>query len=70
MKKIMICGSRSINDENLIFEKLNAVLVNNPDMILVSGGAKGVGEATTKAVVWSFVTIVIWDLVFSIIFFF
>ena len=35
-----------------------------------SGGAKGVGEATTKAVVWSFVTIVIWDLVFSIIFFF
>ena len=35
-----------------------------------SGGAKGVGEATTKAVVWSFVTIVIWDFVFSIIFFF
>lgn len=35
-----------------------------------SGGARGVGEATTKAVVWSFVAIVIWDLVFSIIFFF
>ncbi len=35
-----------------------------------TGGAKGVGEATTKAVVWSFVAIVIWDLVFSIIFFF
>ena len=35
-----------------------------------SGGAKGVGLATTKAVVWSFVAIVIWDLVFSIIFFF
>lgn len=35
-----------------------------------SGGAKGVGLATTKAVVWSFVTIVIWDLVFSIVFFF
>ena len=34
------------------------------------GGAKGVGEATTKAVVWSFVAIVIWDLVFSIVFFF
>lgn len=34
------------------------------------GGAKGVGEATTKAVVWSFVAIVIWDLIFSIIFFF
>jgi len=35
-----------------------------------SGGAKGVGNATTKAVVWSFVAIVIWDLIFSIIFFF
>ena len=35
-----------------------------------TGGARGVGEATTKAVVWSFVAIVIWDLVFSIIFFF
>ena len=35
-----------------------------------SGGARGVGEATTRAVVWSFVAIVIWDLVFSIIFFF
>ncbi|MBQ3310816.1 ABC transporter permease [bacterium] len=34
------------------------------------GGAKGVGQATTKAVVWSFVTIVIWDLIFSIAFFF
>lgn len=35
-----------------------------------TGGAKGVGQATTKAVVWSFVAIVIWDLIFSIIFFF
>ncbi len=35
-----------------------------------SGGARGVGMATTKAVVWSFVAIVIWDLVFSIVFFF
>ncbi|MCR5266675.1 MAG: ABC transporter permease [Cyanobacteria bacterium RUI128] len=35
-----------------------------------TGGARGVGEATTKAVVWSFVAIVIWDLIFSIIFFF
>ncbi|MCD8378701.1 MAG: ABC transporter permease [Candidatus Gastranaerophilales bacterium] len=35
-----------------------------------SGGAKGVGQATTKAVVWSFVAIVIWDLIFSIVFFF
>lgn len=34
------------------------------------GGAKGVGIATTKAVVWSFVAIVIWDLLFAISFFF
>ncbi len=34
------------------------------------GGAKGVGEATTKAVVWSFVAIVIVDMLFSIAFFF
>lgn len=35
-----------------------------------SGGAKGVGLATTKAVVWSFVAIVIWDMLFAIAFFF
>ncbi len=35
-----------------------------------SGGAKGVGEATTKAVVWSFVAIVILDMFFAMAFFF
>ena len=35
-----------------------------------NGGAKGVGKATTKAVVWSFVAIVIWDMFFAIAFFF
>lgn len=35
-----------------------------------SGGAKGVGLATTKAVVWSFVAIVIWDMIFATAFFF
>ena len=34
------------------------------------GGAKGVGLATNKAVVWSLIAIVIWDLIFSIAFFF
>lgn len=34
------------------------------------GGAKGVGIATTQAVVWSFVAIVIWDLLFALAFFF
>ncbi len=32
--------------------------------------AKGVGLATTKAVVWSFIAIVIWDMIFAILFFF
>ena len=35
-----------------------------------TGGAKGVGEATTKAVVWSFVAIVILDMIFALAFFF
>ena len=35
-----------------------------------SGGAKGVGEATTKAVVWSFNSIVLFDMVFAVLFFF
>lgn len=35
-----------------------------------SGGAKGVGLATTKAVVWSFVAIVIIDMIFAIAFFY
>ena len=35
-----------------------------------SGGAKGVGLATTKAVVWSFIAIVIWDMIFAMLFFF
>lgn len=35
-----------------------------------SGGAKGVGTATTKAVVWSFVTIVIIDYIFALLFYY
>lgn len=34
------------------------------------GGAKGVGVATTKAVVWSFIAIVIIDYIFALLFFF
>ena len=34
------------------------------------GGAKGVGEATTKAVVFSFVAIVIIDCIFAVLFYF
>jgi phospholipid/cholesterol/gamma-HCH transport system permease protein len=35
-----------------------------------SGGAKGVGLATNKAVVWSFISIVVLDMVFAVLFFF
>lgn len=35
-----------------------------------SGGAKGVGLATTKAVVWSFIAIAFCDLIFAALFFF
>ena len=35
-----------------------------------SGGAKGVGLATNKAVVWSFISIVVLDMVFAMLFFF
>lgn len=35
-----------------------------------TGGAKGVGIATTKAVVWSFISIVVLDMVFAVLFFF
>lgn len=34
------------------------------------GGAKGVGEATTKAVVWSFIGIIIIDCLFALIYYF
>ena len=35
-----------------------------------TGGAKGVGIATTKAVVWSFISIVVLDMEFAVLFFF
>ena len=38
--------------------------------MMAKDGAKGVGISTTKAVVWSFVSIVILDLIFAMIFFY
>ena len=46
------------------------VLISCTCGYIARGGAKGVGIATTKAVVWSFVAIVVWDLIFSAVFFF
>lgn len=47
-KKIMVCGSRTINDEKLIFSKLDDVLINYPNMVLISGNAKGVDSISEK----------------------
>ena len=38
--------------------------------IKATGGAQGVGLATTKAVVWSFIAIVIIDYIFALVFYF
>ena len=46
------------------------VLVSLCCGIMANGGAKGVGTATTKAVVWSFIAIVFLDMIFAIAFFF
>lgn len=52
MKNIMVCGSRTINNRELIFSKLDEILADNPDMRIISGGAKGVdsiGEDWAKS---------------------
>lgn len=64
MKDIQVCLAKSV-----VFGATIA-LISCTCGYRATGGAKGVGIATTKAVVWSFVTIVIWDLVFAIAFFF
>lgn len=47
-KKIMVCGSRTINDEKLIFSKLDDILIDYPNMVLISGNAKGVDSIGEK----------------------
>lgn len=46
------------------------VLVSASMGYSAKGGAKGVGIATTKAVVWAFISIVIIDYIFALLFFF
>ena len=64
MKDLSVCILKSITFGGTI------ALVSCSCGYQAWGGAKGVGLATNKAVVWSFVAIVIWDLIFSITFFF
>jgi len=64
MKDIQVCLAKA-----MVFGATIAI-VSCTCGYKAKGGAKGVGIATTKAVVWSFVSIVIWDLLFAVAFFF
>lgn len=64
MKDIQVCIAKSV-----VFGATIAI-ISCTCGYKAKGGAKGVGIATTKAVVWSFVSIVIWDLLFAVAFFF
>lgn len=64
MKDIKVCLAKAV------FFGATIALVSCSCGYSAKGGAKGVGIATTKAVVWSFVAIAIWDLLFATAFFF
>lgn len=64
IKDIKVCLAKAI------FFGGTITLISCTCGYMASGGAKGVGIATTKAVVWSFVAIALWDLIFATAFFF
>ncbi len=64
MKDIQVCLVKAI------FFGATIAIISCTCGYHAQGGAKGVGIATTKAVVWSFVAIAIWDLLFAAAFFF
>lgn len=64
MKDLWVCLAKAVCFGGTI------ALISCSCGFYASGGAKGVGLATTKAVVWSFVAIVIWDMIFATAFFF
>ena len=64
MKDLNVCLLKSIAFGFVI------TLISCSCGIEATDGAKGVGIATTKAVVWSFVSIVILDLIFAAIYFY
>jgi len=64
MKDIKVCLAKSV------FFGATIAVISCTCGFNARGGAKGVGIATTKAVVWSFVAIAIWDLLFAAAFFF
>lgn len=64
MKDLLVCLLKALTFGGVI------ALISCSCGYEAKGGAKGVGEATTKAVVWSFVAIVIIDMIYAIAFFF
>jgi len=64
MKDMMVCLAKAVCFGGVI------ALISCSFGYYAKGGAKGVGIATTRAVVWSFVAIVIIDMLFAIAFFF
>lgn len=64
MKDLIVCILKSISFGFVIS------LISCACGMVAKDGAKGVGIATTKAVVWSFVAIVILDLIFAAAFFY
>lgn len=63
LKDIRVCLAKAV------FFGATIAIVSCTCGYRASGGARGVGLATTKAVVWSFVAIAIWDLLFAAAFF-
>ena len=64
IKDLMVCVLKSITFGFAIS------IISCSCGMLAKDGAKGVGVATTKAVVWSFVAIVIIDLIFAAVYFY
>lgn len=64
MKDIKVCLAKAV------FFGATIAVISCTCGYRAKGGARGVGIATTKAVVWSFVAIAIWDLLFAAAFFF
>ena len=64
MKDLSVCILKAI------FFGAAIALISCTCGFTASGGAKGVGLATTKAVVWSFITIVVIDMIFAVLFFY
>lgn len=64
LKDIRVCLTKAV------FFGATIAIISCTCGYMAKGGARGVGIATTKAVVWSFVAIAIWDFLFAAAFFF